>query len=309
MTLVALAEARLTLLDASIFLSRPEFRRAVLRHVSIPEVREYWTLRFERISPSQRVLITESVLNKLSVFQDPAVKYVVGQQDGALNFDRALAEGQIILGNISSGALRGNTFLLAALLTASFRNAVYRRPAVASPYGAILDEFQEMIAIEALDDYLRSFRKSRVSVYLGTQTLQLPPELRSSIFGNCSRFFAFATSAADASALTKEFGGQEAPLVGERLPELRTGQALVKVRGESVRLLRVAAPDCEPTLQRVEEGRSLCLRLGASREQIDKEIEQRRNRFMSNAASANRDAEDVRKDHGTAELPEGYEGY
>src|SRR5437879_2583696 len=159
MTLLALAETRLTLLEATPFLSRPEFRRAILRQVTIAEVREFWTLRFERLSPSQRSLVTETVLNKLSVFHDPALKYVVGQQKGTLDLGKVLAGQETIIANLSSGKLRGNNFLLAALLVAKFKNEVYRRPPGARPYAVFLDEFQEMVALESLDDYLRSFRK------------------------------------------------------------------------------------------------------------------------------------------------------
>jgi hypothetical protein len=145
MTLLALAAIPLTLLEATRFLSMPEFRRAVLQHVKIPEVREYWALRFERMSPSQRSLVTEPALNKLSVFHDPALKYILGQQHGTLDLERALAEGQTIIANFSSGRLRGNQHLLAALLVAKFKGAVYRRPADAPPYAVVLDEFQEML--------------------------------------------------------------------------------------------------------------------------------------------------------------------
>src|SRR6266852_2526662 len=47
MTLLPLAEIALTLLEAPAFLSRPEFRRSVLRHTRLSEVREFWMLRFE----------------------------------------------------------------------------------------------------------------------------------------------------------------------------------------------------------------------------------------------------------------------
>jgi hypothetical protein len=165
-----------------------------------------------------------------------------------------------------------------------------------------------MVAI-ALDDFLRSFRKFNCAGFFATQHLDLPPELSASLFANCSRFFAFASSAADAAFLAKEFGGPEGTLVAERLPELQTGQAFVKVRGEPVRMLRVLAPDWKTTPQLVKDGRALSLRLGASREQIDKEIEQRRRRFMPSSGTASRDAEDVRRDNGTSNLPEGYDGY
>jgi hypothetical protein len=159
----------------------------------------------------------------------------------------------------------------------------------------------------ALDDFLRSFRKFNCSVYLATQNLDMPPELRASVFTNCSYFFAFASSAADAAMLAKEFGGLESALVAERLPDLKTGQAFVKLRSEPVCLLRVAAVDYKSTPQQVKEGRELLVQLGASHEQIDQEIRQRRERFMPTYAS--RDAEDVRRSNGTTDLPEGYEGY
>ena len=145
MTLLALAAVGLTLLEATRFLTVPEFRRAVLARVTMPEVREFWTLRFERLSPSQRSLVVEPVLNKIAVFHDPMVRYLIGQQPGTLNLDRALQEGQTIIANFAAGALQGNTYLLAALLLAKFKSAVYRRPADAKPYAVFLDEFQEML--------------------------------------------------------------------------------------------------------------------------------------------------------------------
>jgi hypothetical protein len=145
MTLLALAAVGLTLLEATLFLSIPEFRRAVLRHVNIPEVREFWTLRFERLSPSQRSQFVEPVLNKVGIFHDPAIKYLIGQQESTIDLDRALDEGHTIIANFPSGRLHGSNHLLAALLVAKFKGAVYRRPTGAKPYAIFLDEFQEMI--------------------------------------------------------------------------------------------------------------------------------------------------------------------
>lgn len=308
MTLLALAEAKLTLLEATAFLSRPEFRRAVLRHVTIPEVREFWALRFERLSPSQRSLISETVLNKVSLFNDPVLRYMVGQQQSTLDFDEALAKGHNLFNNFSSGHLGGNDFLAAALLMPTFKNAVYRRPPGARPYSVFLDEFQEMVAVEFLDDYLRSFRKFGCSVYLATQHLNLAPALKAAIFGNCTRFICFATSATDAVFLGREFGGPEGALITDMLPELKTGRAIVKVRGEPARLLRVD-PVVPPSKELISRGRAGCLHLGKSRAEIDAEIEQRRQRFMPGNDAASREKRDARLDDGTIDLAEGYEGY
>jgi hypothetical protein len=310
MTLLALTETKLTLLEATTFISRPEFRRAVLQKVSLPEVREFWALRFERLSPSQRSLVSETVLNKLSAFHDPALKYVVGQERSTLDFDRALQSGQTIIANLSAGSLRGNNYLLAALLVAKLKAAVYHRPPDADPYAVFLDEFQEMFALDALDDYLRSFRKFGCSVYLATQHLQLPPELKAAIFGNCARFFCFATSASDAALLSREFGGTESSLVAELLPELPTGQAIVKVRGEPTYVLRVTPSSIKTVPHLVAQGREMCLRLGKTRAEVEEEIKQRLARFSPSESSRQVKPKTLPLAQGDKTgLPEGYEGF
>jgi hypothetical protein len=278
--------------------------------LAVTDVREFWALRFERLSPSQGSLVTETVLNKLSVFHDPALRYVVGQEQSTLNLENALGQGQTVLANLSSGNLRGNNFLLAALLVAKLKAAVYRRHAGARPYSVFLDEFQEMVALDALDDYLRSFRKFGCSVYLATQHLQLAPELKAAIFGNCARFICFATSATDAALLGREFGGPEGNLAAELLPELPTGQAIVKVRGEPSQLLHALPPNVKATPAKITSGRETCLRLGRTRRDIDAEIEQRKARFGSLEAKPRAKTEPIAAKQGDeSALPEGYEGF
>lgn len=307
MALLALAEAKLTILEATAFLSRPEFRRAVLRSVSLPEVREFWTLRFERLSPSQRALISESVLNKLSIFQDPSLRHLVGQRHGALDFDQALAEGHIILANLSSGRLRGNNYLLAALLVAAFKNAIYRRPSNARSYSLILDEFQEMLALEILDDFLRSFRKFNCPTYLATQTLTLPPDLKASIFGNCGRFLAFAASATDAAFLGKEFGSADGELAAALLPELKVGHAIVKVRGEPARSLHVSPPPDKATRASAADGRKRSVQAGNSRSDIEQEIARRTGELISpSRKTASQEVPPLTSPDAKSTLPEGY---
>ncbi|MDE3179716.1 MAG: hypothetical protein KGM47_08655, partial [Acidobacteriota bacterium] len=307
-TLLALAEAHLTLLEIAPFLSRPEFRRAVLRDVTIPEVREFWAVRFEHLSPSQRSLATEAVLNKMSVFHDPALKYVVGQAHGTLDIDAMLKDGESLIADFSSGKLRGNNYLLAALLVAKLKSAVYRRSENAKPHGLFLDEFQEMLSLEAIDDYLRSFRKFRCPVYLATQTLQIDPAIKSAIFGNCGVFCAFATSATDAAFLGREFGGREGDLVAGLLPDLPTGTAIAKIRGAPARLLRVRLPETKTTGALAEAEWQACVALGRTHREIDLEIEERTARLLTNTPIPLRTAAKTKhEDVNASQVPEGYD--
>jgi hypothetical protein len=271
-TLLALVEAELTLLEATTFLASPEFRRTVLPRVSLPDVREFWTVRFERLAPSQKTTVTETVLNKLSVFHDPVLKYVVGQRVGTLNFDQVLEQGDTLLVNLAVGPARGHSFLLATLLVAAFKAAVYRRRPDARPYGVILDEFQEMVAVDSLDDYLRSFRKFGCAVYLATQHLQMSPDLRAALFANCHRFCSFAASAADAAVLGREFGPPDGDLAADVLPNLRTGQAVLKTRGDRAVVVQVQAPQSVGRSDQLAEGRAANLARGRLRQDLDREF-------------------------------------
>lgn len=204
-TLLALTEARLTLVEIQPFLTDAHFRRFVLQSVSEPSVREFWMLRFERLSPSQKANAVETVMNKMAIFaQDPMLRYMLGQRDSALDLDGLLAEGRSLIVNLSRGMIRSHHFLLASLLLAKLKGAVYRRRSSAPPVALFLDEFQEILGLDSLDDSLGTFRKFQVSLFLATQTLDLPPSVRSAIFGNCRRFLAFAMSIHDASFITQE---------------------------------------------------------------------------------------------------------
>ncbi len=309
MSLLALAEAKLTLIEAVPLLTDPQFRRRVLQQVRLPEVRDYWMLRFERLSPAQRSVALEPVLNKLSLFLDPMLKYVVGQAKGALDFDSALKEGQTVIANLSSGRMRGNNYLLAALLVSKFKNAVYRRPPGARLYAVFLDEFQELVALEALDDFLRSFRKFRCSCYLATQQLCAAAEMKAAIFANCTNFFCFATSASDAAFLGKEFGSCDGAIASELLPDLPVGQAIVKTRGTPAYLLRVTAPAARVTAQKIGTVRKQCQTLGTQRKDLDREFAARRagpSNTSSSTKPISKNEPIADESRGCANLPEGY---
>lgn len=306
-TLLALAEVELTLLEAPAFLTRSDFRQSIVSRLSVLEVRDFWRDRFGRMSQAQQGFVIESVLNKLSAFHDPAIKYVIGQRTGSLDFEEALDRGQTVLINLSTGELRGNNFLLGALVVAKFKNAVYRRHIGAKRYSIFLDEFQEMVAVDVLEDYLRAFRKFSCSAYLATQHLRMEPELQAAIFGNCQRLCAFAVGARDARTLGQECGRREMRFVRDLLPELPVGHALCKVRGEPTQLLKVLAPPAAPSPRAIAMGRARCEGLGQRRAVIEHEIRQRTIPLRQQRPGDRSHLQLVRTEKaGASDLPEGY---
>jgi hypothetical protein len=103
----------------------------------------------------------------------------------------------------------------------------------------------------------------------------MAPEIRASILGNCARFCCFATSRHDANLLGTEFGEPEGKLIARMLPDLPTGSAVMKTRGESPVILRVEPPTIRPTKELIEAGRSRCLSRGQSRQEIEADARKR----------------------------------
>ena len=161
--------------------------------------------------------------------------------------------------------------------------------------------------MEALDDYLRSFRKFGCSVYLATQHLYLTPEMRASIFGNCERFVCFATSRHDATFLGTEFGEPESKLISRLLPDLPVGNAVLKSRGRPPLMLRAEASKIRPTKEVVLAGRSRCSATGQSREAIEADMRQRLSVGRSLVAVPQVVARGRRAIAAASELPEGYD--
>lgn len=305
--LLALVHAKLTLTEIQPFLTDAFFRRTVLQKVSDVAVREFWVLRFERRSPSLKANAVETVMNKMAIFaQDPMLRYVLGQRNSTLDLDALLIEGKSLIVNLSLGAIRSHHFLLAALLLAKLKGAVYRRKPNSIPFALFLDEFQEILGLDSLDDSLASFRKFNVSMFLATQTLDLPPSVRSAIFGNCRRFLAFAMSIHDAGFVTQEFGVPDARHFATLMSDLPTGNALVKVRGDHPYVLQVTARTWDAPRESVERGRSMCLQDGRPRADVAQEIDHRQPNARR-ATPVSKRAADSANDRTDEDLPEGYD--
>ena len=92
------------------------------------------------------------------------------------------------------------------------------------------------------------------------------------------------------------------------LPELKTGQAIVKVRGEPIQLLRVYQPPIRPEPALVATGLKRCLQLGKWRQQIEEEIAHRTSDLLSSRSTKSESLpEEANSDDAQGALPEGYE--
>jgi hypothetical protein len=207
-SLHALADNHLTILELSPFLSNSTFRAQCLKHVTNPEVKDYFENRYEPMSEAMKAVVRNPILNKTSEFcSDPHFRHILGQTQSTFSVRQAMDEGAIILVDLNKGALGKHSATLGSLLMAEIGSAVFRRNSRAI-YSLYLDEIQNLLTSDSdLDVLLAEARKFGVSIVSANQYLdQLPKNMRSA-FQAVGTYIAFQLSSDDATAQANMLGG------------------------------------------------------------------------------------------------------
>jgi hypothetical protein len=113
---------------------------------------------------------------------------------------------------------------------------------------------------------------------------QLNSDIRSSILGNVGTKILFRLSHRDASALASELSPREKTLLERRLVDLKVGQAYLKIKSESPRLLKIAhVPNSKAdpeTIQLIRQ--ESFFKYARSKAAVEKEIKMRAKESESN---------------------------
>lgn len=197
-----------------LLLNQP-FRQRVLQGLGDDRlgVGPFWAW-YHALSDAERATVVGPVLNKLRAFtQREAIRAVIGQAD-SVNLDEVLKRRQVLLVNLSSGALGSETAqLLGALIMARLWQAITGRARLLErqrhPAFVYVDEFQQTLRLPLdLNDALVQARGLGVGLVLAHQHLgQLPLGIKTSLLANAGSRIVFGLRAADASVMAKELGG------------------------------------------------------------------------------------------------------
>ncbi|HVF74608.1 MAG TPA: type IV secretion system DNA-binding domain-containing protein [Acidimicrobiales bacterium] len=211
----------MTLCEAPALLSAdPGFRRRVLAQVDDPVgVAPFWAW-FNSLSAAEVANITAAPLNKLRAFTTrTAVRHTLGQPNPAVDFDRLLADGGVLLVRLPIGLLGEETAgLLGALVTAQLWQAVSARAAVPTterhPALVVIDELQSVLRlpVNAVEDMLAMARGYGVGAVLAAQAMyQLGTDLRHAALANTRSKVVFGCDREDAALFAREFGSGLTP--------------------------------------------------------------------------------------------------
>jgi len=223
-----------TLADVERMLIDHEFREEVIQRTQNPRYVAFWDNEFSRM-PKNAV---DPVLNKLSVFLlNPTVRNIICQRHSAVDFDRLINQGKILLANLSTGLLSEKIAgMFGSFLTSKIVNAAFRRAAIPEerrrPFYLYVDEFQAFMNLSVgFDRILAEARKYKlVLAGLANQYVgQLTSGVRAAIFGNVGTLVTFRLGVDDANLLAKEMG----VFTADEILNLDVGETFVRASGSA----------------------------------------------------------------------------
>lgn len=185
------------------------YRRAVVATVRDPGAKRFFEQEFNRWPERQVAEALSPVQNKIGqLIAMPAVRNVLCQWRPTIVLERVMAERRVLIVRLPKGALGEEpSRLVGAFVVSGFLQAAMRRPATnRTAFHLYVDEFQNFTT-SAFETILSEARKFSLSLSIAHQYLdQIPPEIRTAVFGNIGSMVSFRVGARDAATLSEEFG-------------------------------------------------------------------------------------------------------
>jgi len=249
-TLEILAEHKLTLLEAPYLLTNHRFRNSLVRNIQNEEAKN-WVYRYNKLTEPQKTIYRDPSLNKIGEFLgDISIRYLIGQEKSSFNFREAIDKKKWIVINLSKGKLKSNSSLLASLFLAKLQMAGLTRTNILysqrKPFYIFADEFQSLATkeVSSMEIILSESRKYKLFLRMAHQNIyQIDKRLIEAILGNVRAILAFRINHNDAFILSQELNPKANQFLTRKLTELEVGQAYLKVRGKSHRLVKLPLPE------------------------------------------------------------------
>lgn len=202
-----------TILGIQRMLTDARYREWALRQVKDPAVRSFWLKEFAGYDQRFVSEVISPLLNKAGgLLMAAPLRNVLGQVSNRIEPRFIMDNRRILIANLSKGLLgEDKANLLGALLVSQFQMAAMSRADIPESkrkdFYLYVDEFHNF-ATDSFGSILAEMRKYALSLVISNQHLeQLRPDIRHAIFGNCGSIIAFRVGEADATILSREFGG------------------------------------------------------------------------------------------------------
>lgn len=220
-TLAAYKGARASILDVPRLLTDIPFQHRARLSVTDPAIQGFWSNHELAARSNDHGELISWITSKWERFTTTAaLRAILETGEDALNFEAAMEHHQIILLDLSKGAIgEAAASLLGFLYTTRIWTAALNR-AETRPFTVMVDEAHTLMA-GALPAMLSEGRKYGLSIVIAHQFLgQLSPELSQALAGNTATQVAFRAGRSDAEALHHRMGRAQSPETYTNLPDL-----------------------------------------------------------------------------------------
>lgn len=204
---------------------------------------DFWE-RFHALSSDKQQALAMPVLNKLSMLTSTrSLRKVLGHCHPVDLGEQLNTPGSITLVSLAIDELHGAAKMMGNMILSSICREIFSRVQVGehnrNPVRLYVDEFEHFV-LRDFESFLAEGRRFALSLVLAHQTLaQLTPKMRSMILGNVGVKFAFRAGREDSQTLCKDLTGDPSLI---DLNDLRTGEALMWIRGEGVEMVEINEP-------------------------------------------------------------------
>lgn len=213
-TILALMEyPNTTLISIPLMLTSEVYRNKVVKKITDPVVKKFWTHEYWKLTPQQRNETAGPILNKVGQFLSSTIlRNVLGQPKNSFSMRWAMDNKKIIIVNLSKWKIwEDASSLLGAMMVTKFQlDAMSRADITESKredFYLYVDEFQNF-ATDSFSTILSEARKYKLNLVMANQYIdQMTDEVRWAVFWNVGTLVSFQVWHNDSAILAEAFSG------------------------------------------------------------------------------------------------------
>lgn len=213
-TILALMEyPNTTLISIPLMLTSEVYRNKVVKKISDPVVKKFWTHEYGKLTPQQRNETAGPILNKVWQFLSSTIlRNVLGQPKNSFSMRWAMDKKKIIVVNLSKGKIGEDaSSLLGAMMVTKFQLDAMSRADIPEEqredFYLYVDEFQNF-ATDSFSTILSEARKYKLNLVMANQYIdQMTENVRWAVFGNVWTLVSFQVWHHDSKILAEAFAG------------------------------------------------------------------------------------------------------
>ena len=202
-----------TLLSIPLILTSDVYRNKVVKKITDPVVKKFWTHEYGKLTPQQRNETAGPILNKVGQFLSSSIlRNVLGQPKNSFNMRWAMDKKKIIIVNLSKWKIwEDASSLLWAMMVTKFQLDAMSRADIPEnereDFYLYVDEFQNF-ATDSFSTILSEARKYKLNLVMANQYIdQMTETVRGAVFGNVGTLVSFQVGHHDSAILAEAFAG------------------------------------------------------------------------------------------------------